>query len=387
MSQTLRIALAFPACHRRGGVERILFECAHFLAAREHDTTVFAHEWDTTAPSSANLHYEAVAARAQPGFLYGRSFFEQCTLRMAQLKNSGAGFDTYGAFGCIAPTGGVPWVQSVHAAWLETSREFRAPLSWARWRQKLNPLHPVLLKLEKHHFAERRYRKVIALTPVVQADLQRIYDVPARDIVVLPNGFAPREFSLQRVAAEREPQRAALGLDEEDKVLIFVANEAERKGLETLLRAMAQLRDGRLKLLAAGRFDSAPWQALAEKLGIGAQVKWLGASGDVGALYAAADVFVLPTQYEPWGLVIVEAMACGLPALTSRSAGAAVAVRDGQTGALLDDPASVAETARRLEPLLEGRHAAREVIADSVQSYAWPHILERYEAVLREAAN
>lgn len=385
MAPRKRLALSFPQCHRRGGVERILHECAQFLATQGHDVTVFAEEWDKAAPQPPGLHYEAVAARRRPDFLYGNSFYNNCSRRFAEIEKSGQGFDAHGAFGCVSPTGGVPWVQSVHAAWLEQSRQFRAPLSWARWRQKLNPLHPVLLGLEKHHFAERRYRKVIALTPQVSSDLQRIYDVPERDIVVISNGFSPTEFHLQRASDEREAVRAELDLSQDDKILVFVANEAQRKGLEPLLRAIKKLNDSQIKLLAVGRFDAKPWKTLADNLGIGAQVRWVGASGDVGRYYAASEVFVLPTQYEPWGLVIVEAMACGIPALTSRCAGAGVAVQPGQTGELLEEPDSVEEIAKHLESLLAGNHTSREAIAASVQEYAWPEVLKRYEATLLNA--
>ena len=291
----------------------------------------------------------------------------------------------------MAPLGGVPWVQSVHAAWIERSQSVRGPYSWAKWRQKINPLHPVLLKLERLHFAGKvanggpNYRKVIALTPEVSADLQRIYGVPESDIVVIPNGYAPPEFSVERAQSLRGPMRNELGFQNDDRVLVFVANEAERKGLEPLLMALQILNDPQIKLLVVGRIPASTWQPVVEKMGLGKQVIFTGPSGDVGKYYAASDVFVLPTQYEPWGLVIVEAMACGLPVVTSHCAGAAEAVRDGKTGYLLHDPQDAEEIAANLQHLLDGRHIAAQEIADSVQNYAWPRVLQRYEKVLLQS--
>jgi UDP-glucose:(heptosyl)LPS alpha-1,3-glucosyltransferase len=378
-SRPARVALAFPGCHRRGGVERIMLECARYLGAR-HDVTVFANQWDEPPPVRegwSTFQYQFVPAQKQPGFLYGRSFFHNAT---QQLNFSD--FDAVGTFGCVAPLGGVTWVQSVHAAWLERSRQIRAPRSWARLRQKINPLHPVLLDLERKHFAERGYRKVIALTPEVQSDLQRIYGVPTEDIVVIPNGFAPDEFNLEVSAQQRAAMRGELGIGEHEKVLVFVANEAERKGLEPLLQAIAKLKRNDLHLLCVGRLPAAAWAPVAEKLGIGERVHWIGPTGEVAKYYAAADLFVLPTFYEPWGLVVVEAMACGLPALTSRCAGAAVAVREGETGELLDEPKNPDEIAQKLEAMLKREYFSPHQIAESVQKWAWPRVLARYEEVL-----
>jgi UDP-glucose:(heptosyl)LPS alpha-1,3-glucosyltransferase len=118
-----------------------------------------------------------------------------------------------------------------------------------------------------------------------------------------------------------------------------------------------------------------------------ARVHFTGPSGGVAPFYAAADVFALPTQYEAWGLVIVEALACGLPVVTSRLAGAAVAVREGETGRLLDDPRDSGEIAAALRSLLDGRHAPPEQICESVASYKWSRILVRYEESLASIAN
>jgi UDP-glucose:(heptosyl)LPS alpha-1,3-glucosyltransferase len=181
---------------------------------------------------------------------------------------------------------------------------------------------------------------------------------------------------------QREPVRRELGISEEDRVLVFVANEAERKGLEPLLRALAELPQKNIHLLAVGRLPAATWAPVVDRLGLGDRVHFTGPSGAVARYYAAADFFVLPTFYEPWGLVIIEAMACGLPVLTARSAGAAVAVREGQSGELLDDPKSHDEIAAKLKRLLDRQYASPEAIAASVQEYAWPRVLRGYEDVL-----
>jgi UDP-glucose:(heptosyl)LPS alpha-1,3-glucosyltransferase len=360
----MKVALAFSGCNRRGGVERIIFESAKYLTNRGHEVTVFANEYEK---DGATFTYRHVPVARVPGFLRPVSFFRQ-----SQRMLNPADFDGYGSFGCVCPLGGVYWAQSVHAAWLEEAKKFRPPWSLARWKQRLNPAHPVLLRLEKLHFRRGNYRKIVALTADVQRDLERYYGVPSGDIVVIPNGFAPNEFNVAVARERRAAMRKELGYADDDRVIVFVANEAERKGLPALIRAMDAVNDPHWRLLAVGRLTPQPHP----------RVHYTGPTSEAAKYYAAADVFALPTQYEAWGLVIVEALACGLPVLTSRLAGAAVAVRVNETGQLLDDPNDDQEIAAKLRLLMDGNHASREEISASVAHYAWSEVLGQYEELL-----
>lgn len=375
----LRIALAFPGCHRRGGVERILFECAHFLASRHHDITVFSDEWEVDPERP--IHYHRVAARKQPAFLYGRSFFDLCSREFKPDE-----FDVLSAHGCVSPLGGVYWAQSVHPSWLDRSRSFRPPLSLARLKQRVNPLHKVLIDLEEKHFRKRNYRKIVAATPEVKTDLAHYYDVPADDVVVIPNGFAPTEFSPQIRAERRQVMRAELGLKPDEVALVFVANELERKGYPTLLAALRILQEPRLKLLMIGRFDVAEAQRQAQQAGVSEQVMALGSSRDVGGFHAAADVFVLPTQYEAFSLAILEALGSGLPVITTRIPGANDAIQHGINGLVIDDPRSGEQLAGAIKELINDDTRARitSQVPATATEYQWPNVLQRYEKVLLE---
>ena len=353
-----------------------MVECLRFLAGRGHETHAFASEWDLEALPPEVICHNLPAH----GFLAaGRvaEFRRASTRALAEL-----GPDAVGSFGVAAAPGSVVWMQSVHAAWIDISKQTRTPRE--RFKQRLNPFHPMILRAEKQMLTRREYRRLIALTPQVGADLTAYYGVPAADIDLLPNGFSSGEFNPGDRWRHRAEMRQHLGFAPDATVLVFVANESERKGLPQLLRALAQLKDPSLHLLAVGRFDPAPVASLAASLGLGERVKLPGASARVASFYAAADLFALPTQYEAWGLVIVEALACGLPVLTSRLAGAAVAVREGVTGELLDDPRDEAEIARKLARLLDRQpRTDAEAIARSVAPYEWSQLLGRYEEILR----
>ncbi|HEX4086712.1 MAG TPA: glycosyltransferase family 4 protein [Chthoniobacteraceae bacterium] len=371
----MRIALFYPACHRRGGIERVLLECANFLSHRGHEVHLFASEWDAALLDPAiTCHRIPRLGGFAPTAMLGYAFHSRRALAAMDPAP-----DAVGVFGVQCPPGGVFWVPSVHAEWLRISRS-RGIL--ARLKQRCNPAHPVILALERFHFGGRKDAKLLAHTDDVRRDLMAHYNVPSGDVAILPNGFSETEFNLDARAANRSAVRKSLGFAETDRVIIFVANELERKGFGPLVRATASLEDPRVHLLAVGRLDPAVYRDEVERLGLSGRVHYTGPSGSVAPYYAAADVFALPTQYEAWGLVIIEAMACGLPVLTSRIAGAAVAIRDGETGRLLSEPRDSGEIAAALRELIAGRHWSPEAISASVDEYQWSRIFLRYEEAL-----
>jgi UDP-glucose:(heptosyl)LPS alpha-1,3-glucosyltransferase len=240
--------------------------------------------------------------------------------------------------------------------------------------------------LEEHHFARRDYRKIIATTPEVREDLNHYYGVPAEDVVVIPNGFAPTEFNPERRRARRCEMRERLGLDGDQIALLFVANELERKGYGTILDAMRRLGRPDLRLLVVGRPDVNLVRQRAAEFGLSDQVIACGSTADVSAFHAAGDVFVLPTQYEAFCLAILEALGSGLPVVTTRVPGAHDAIIADENGLLIDDPRSGEQLAAALQRLCDGPTRARMTAnaAESVREYQWPTVLRRYERVLEE---
>lgn len=383
----MKIALSFPGCHRRGGVERVMLECARYLAGRGHEVTILAGEWDesdweeSAGEGAVPIRFQRVPMRRRPSFLRGTSYFRAAT-RLAERMD----YDVLNTHGVVCPTGGVMLVHSLHRAWLERSRSLRGPLSLARWKQNLNPLHPILLHLEARHFRGRRYRGLIALTPQVKSDLERFYGVPPEDVTVNPNGFSPTEFNPERRQARRAEMRARLGLEPGQVALLFVANELERKGYPTLLDALRRLGDPSVRLLVVGNVDREQVERQAAAAGVGGQVLACGPTRDVAGFHAAADLFVLPTQYEAFCLAILEALGSGLPVVTTRVPGAQDAILPGVNGALIADPRSGEELAAALAPLLadEARAALSQAAPASVAAYQWPTVLARYEEILRQ---
>jgi UDP-glucose:(heptosyl)LPS alpha-1,3-glucosyltransferase len=159
---------------------------------------------------------------------------------------------------------------------------------------------------------------------MVRGEIVRHYQADPAKLVVIRNGVDLQRFRPPS-AAERRAARAALGWPESGTVFLFVGSGFERKGVDTALRALAHasLRDGTLLAVVGRDKRQGRYQALARSLGIAEQVRFLGAQEDVLPHYHAADALVLPTLYDPQSNAVLEAMACGLPVITSTGSGAA----------------------------------------------------------------
>lgn len=369
----MKIAVAFPGCHKRAGVERITLETANYLASRGHEVHLYSAEIAEDQLNKSIKIHPVVLPSTDP--ITRIVLFD----RAASGKIAGEKFDALCTFGTTCPRGGFLWVQSVHKAWLEISQSTRG--FTGRVKQKLNIAHPLLVHREHLHYGKRAYRKLFPLTARVANDLKRFYGIPDTDMVLMPNGFSPDEFGLHVRQRERAQQRKNLGFADTDKVVVFVANELERKGFYPLAEAISKISDPRLKLLVVGRVNQQDAERALKELHLSERSRIVGATDQVAKYYAASDVFGLPTKYEAWGMVIVEAMACGIPALTSAIAGAAEAVRPGFNGYLLEDPTDADEVRQKLELCLSISTSPEE-IANSVTDYTWDSILHRYEGVL-----
>lgn len=373
----MKIAFSYLGCHRRGGVERIVLECARWMSGRGHDVHVWTREWDENPAHSISFH--RVPAATGPSFRGGLQFKIESE-KMLRDED----FDVLSTHGVICPTNGVLWTQSVHRSWLDKSREHRGAWSSSGLKQRINPVHRVILALEEEHYRQRKYKRIVATTEYLRDDLKKYYDVPPEDVDVIPNGFNPDEFSPQVRASRREEMRAKLGLKPNDVALLFAANELERKGLRTILDAMKRLKRPEIKLVAIGRTSRDEAVSLAKEFGVQDRVLVQGSSSDVAGYHAAADLFVLPTQYEAFCLAILESLGSGLPVLTTRVPGAQDAILPGVNGALIDDPKSGEQLAQALTPFLERDYREQVTATTPATSdiYQWPRVFEQYETIL-----
>ena len=376
----LRPTLVFPGCHVRGGVERVVWETMRHLAPH-HPVTVVASEVEADGVDNVTLRRVPAPRRAGP--------LTPLLWKRAATPHVPSGAGVVVSYGSNCPVGDVVVVQSVHRAWLELGRPVRyGPVEVPNLMRYALPRHQVILALEAAYFRSRRYRRVVAVSENVAADLRRLYDVPGDRIVVIPNGYAPEQCSPERSAALRDRSRAEIGLGAGDVAILLVANEWHRKGLRVLLDAVAAISGEPLHVVLVGRMPPDAHAGQIARLGLTARVHYCGATDDVARYYAAADLFVMPTQYEAFGSVVVEALASGVPVITTARAGAAVAVQPGVNGLLQDEPLDAVELAELLRRALEPGTLERwrQAAAGSVSGYEWSAIVTRMRDVLVEVA-
>jgi glycosyltransferase involved in cell wall biosynthesis len=240
-------------------------------------------------------------------------------------------------------------------------------------------------------FLERRIYSnmntgLILIARKTAADLKRFY---RRDdaLPVVYIGLDHQIFSMESRLRSRAQVREKLGLGDDKFVLLLVGNDWKKKGLVALLESLAQLRDLPLVLLVAGKDDSIPFEARIRQLGLQERVAFLPSRSDVQWYYAAADAYVGPSLEDTFAQPPAEAMACGLPVITSATNGTAEIMTDGVDGLIIQDPADVAGLASRIRMLHDDpvlRQRLGEQASLTAQAYTWDRNGEQIRAIFTE---
>ena len=203
--------------------------------------------------------------------------------------------------------------------------------------------HRLLLALERRVFT--RTPEIVAISRRGAEEIAKLYGVPPARLSVIYNGVDLERYHPDNRARFRAAARGEARLAPEGWVVLFAGSGFERKGLATAIEALARLDERGANLVVVGKGDPRPYQAIAARSGVGARVVWLGARSDLERWYAAADIVVLPSRYEPFGNVHLEALAAGLPVVASARAGGAEIIADGINGSVVDPLDSRAVTA------------------------------------------
>jgi UDP-glucose:(heptosyl)LPS alpha-1,3-glucosyltransferase len=244
--------------------------------------------------------------------------------------------------------------------------------------------------VERVIFRRKTSKLRIAVSERLKEDFVRHYGSAAQTLLVIANGLDTQRFSPSARISCRRQIRARFGIAESDLVLVFVGrHDWERKGLPCVMQALALIPRDDVKLLVVGEGDPALYTDMARGGGVENRVIFVGHTTTIWEYYAAADVFVFPTLYEPYGLVITEAMASGLPVITARAAGAADLIDDGVSGILLDDPTDANELAAKINMLLSDTKLRSDMEREArlaVEGLSWDEVALRnmsaYEIML-----
>lgn len=363
----LRIALVANHIHFRGGMERYCAELATALCT-QHDVHLFTCEADNVPLDKVTVH--PVRTRQKPFIALFAQFYQQ-TSRMIRLED----YDIVHTIGGITARQNIVTAQYCQYAWGDAIR--REPGA----RQGINAYHQWMWRLTGY-FEKRAYTSpdtlgISANSDRTRRDLVKFYGADPAKIQVIFNGVDAQRFTPDN-ARYRAEIRRRYGIAEDSLVVLFVG-EYRRKGLATVIQALGKLQDSRVHLLAVGKGDRQQYHTMASQAGITSQVTFADPTREVEQVFGAADLFVFPTYYEPFGMVITEAMASGLPVITSRDAGASEMITEGTDGLLLDRPSDAEELSQKIKALLADSTLRKNMglrARPSAAAYSWSHVAE-----------
>jgi UDP-glucose:(heptosyl)LPS alpha-1,3-glucosyltransferase len=371
----MRIALVHMRQAAIGGTELVLATLAAHLAELGHEVTIVCRSRET------DVHPKVQFAVLR-SFAIGPAWRTWAFARDVERHVEHSHYDLVVGLGKtwthdVVRTGG-----GSHATFVARAREFDGRST------TLKDL--VALKIERRAFAPGMYKRVIANSRMVARDIAARYGVPERDIEVVYNGVDLERFHPRERAAGAELRRT-LGLDESSTVYLFLGSGFRRKGLERTLRAFRTVVDAKphARLLVAGEDSTrALHERLARALGLEAHVRYLGKRSDAPVCFGASDVHVLPTWYDSFGFTVLEALASGVPVITTDAAGASELVDDGVHGAVLRGTATTEELASAMLAWSdrERLHAARAAARERAELHGFPRTMQQMTRVLELAA-
>lgn len=365
-------------------MERVVAELAERFARDGHEVHVFAREWGDVADNRILFH--RLRAVPMPGL--GLAYRLLNFFVFSRLALRGKSFDITHCHLCSWRSYDVVTCHGTPAAWaasmLKRKEDGKASFGAATvWAYRLT------VPLLNYNYRPGRHKRIIAVSESIKRELVELCGSPQENVVVIPNGVDLEEFHPRHKQAFRAAVRERHGLSEDDFVFLFVANFFKRKGLGCLLDAFACLSDPRAKLLVVGRdeLNLAVFAARAESLGVADRVLFVGPSDTVNQYYAASDAFVFPTMYEACALVVLEAMAAGLPVITTRLAGAVDLLTDNVDALLFDDPHNPEGVAARMRLVMEDAELRARLSANartSAERWSWEEAARKTMEVYRE---
>jgi UDP-glucose:(heptosyl)LPS alpha-1,3-glucosyltransferase len=364
------IAVVIPRYGRIGGAENMAFQLCERLS-EIFDIHVFARKWDQ-CPSLVTFH--KVPMIHFPRWLQPLSF-----AGFVQQKISGRAFDLVHSHERIFRMDLMTFHGIPHRTWIRDMRQksmsgFDMATCWAEKKGIENPA----LKM------------ILPVSNLVKKELFKSYAIAEDRVSVMHPGVSIARFSRLNARSCRERIRAHHGLSASDVVICFVGMNFEIKRLDLTLQAIAGMkRDGFFpalpRLLVVGKGNAGPYLKMAQDLGIRDQIVFAGVTDEVEAYYLASEIFVMPSRMDTFGLVVLEAMAAGLPVVISATVGAADLVAHGVNGFILPDNPSAQDMTEPLIRLMnpELRRSMGEAARQVAGNHDWDKVASKMAGIYR----
>lgn len=344
---------------KKGGAERYLVDLCTRMATEGYEVHVYTEHQDEEDPG---IYFHSVKTIPFPKSLRLLSFAIKAT---KEIENGNYDI-TFGVGNTLKadvlqPHGGVHW------AWFWRSlRAYDHPILWMIkfFGRVLSLKQWISGWIEDAPYKKAKFAKIIAISEMVKMDMIRWYQIPEERITVVYNGVDIEHFH-PRNRQYRGEIRRRHGIGDE-LVILFVSNNFRMKGLGFLIKALAKIRKGNplpFKLLVLGRDRQGSYLRLARKNGIFEEVVFAGSTNEPEKYYGASDFLVHPTFYDACSLTVLEALASGLPVITTHSNGAGGIITQGQEGFVISDPRGEKILIEKISFLLDRERVEKASIA------------------------
>ena len=370
----MKLALVRQKYNPFGGAERFVERALQALRAHGTTVTLITRQWQGSGVDAAG------EIRICNPFYLGRWW------RDAGFSNAVQAIVASGEFDLVQSHERIPGCQiyragdGVHATWLELRA--RQQSAFSRLATKLLPWHRYTLAVEAAMFRHPALRAVICNSQMVKTDIAQRFGIADNKLHVIHNGVDLAYYHPGLREQHRSVTLAVLGIPTDAPIILFIGSGFERKGLRPLLHAFAQMKRSTAHLIVVGRDKQEKTMAqLAQKLGIAGRTHFVGGQKDVRPYYGCSDVFALPTLYDPFPNAALEALACGLPVLTSPSSGAAELI-DANCGAVVDALNSAAQAAA-LDQLLTNVDTMRDAARKAASSCSLGDMTDQLTALYK----
>ncbi|MBI3097127.1 MAG: glycosyltransferase family 4 protein [Planctomycetes bacterium] len=343
----MKVALVvYRYSETHGGVERYVSDFRRALTRRGHEVHILTARGNPPEGAGDTFHVLGAAGGYAP--LRWISFDRRAAKFLARNR-----FDLVHGFSRTTHQDIYRIGGGSHWEYLKQTHPSMAT-AWGRLRQRWDPRNAVALSLEAKTFAPGGAHLYTCISEKCRREIQEAYGVASERMVVIYNGVDPSRFHFGLRERVRSKVRSDFSIGSDEFLALFVGSGFERKGLKFALEALALVQKDRpVKCFVIGGGVQSRYRRLVRELKLGGRVFFLGHRTNVQDFYAAGDALLFPTLYEPFGTVVLEAMATGVPSITSREAGAAEVLTDGVDSAILHDPTNPDEIAARLRPWLD----------------------------------
>jgi glycosyltransferase involved in cell wall biosynthesis len=371
----MKICIVTHCVLKGDGQGRVNYEVVWESLRQGHHITLVASDISPELEQHHQVSWIPISVKQLPTELLRNLLFSKKSADW--LRHHQGEFDAIEVNGAITSARSeINAVHFVHSAWL------RSPFHIWQQRRDLYGAYQWLytaLNAYWEKIAFDRTKLVIAVSEQVKQEILAI-GIPADRIEVIANGVDLQEF------APKQVDRQQLGLPVGVPIALFVGDiRISRKNLDTVLHALVNV--PQLHLAIAGAADGRNfYPQLAQTLGVSDRVHFLGFRSDVAALMQSADMFVFPSCYEPFGLVLLEAMACQLPVITARTAGAADLVTP-ECGFVLSDPKDVGGLSSAMNQLMadpKARHRMGKAARSIAEQHSWANMARNYVNLFEE---